>query len=302
MKKYVITVALAIIIGGSGIKALGAEAASFKGDAGITPDSIFYAIDKAYDSVRVFFAKGDEKKAVVLAKIANERLGESEAMTGENKKELAAKAMDAYKEKMDEAQDRLEAAIEKNKDNNDAKKLNKLNEAEKDIAERQLKSIEVLKGLLDKVGENAKETIAKVIAMQEAKKEAVANMVEKRHELNDARKLYNELKVQLEKARRTGSADAIKKLEDQLKAQEAILEKCKDELAKAIEAKQAVIKEYKVGDPQKDSDKKNDNNGNQKGNENKKDSKPGQVKQDEKNTTADVKNSGNPGNQGKGKK
>ena len=298
MRKYVITLALVIIISGSGIKALGAEAASLKGDAGITPDSIFYTIDKAYDSVRVFFAKGDEKKAMVLAKIANERLGESEAMTGKGKKELASKAMDSYKEKMDEAQNRLEAAIEKNKDTNDAKKINKLNEAEKDIAERQLKSIEVLKGLLDKVGENAKETIERVIAMQEAKKEAVANMVEKRHEFNDARKAYNQLKVQLEKARKTGDAEAIKKLEAQLKAQEAILEKCKQQLAEAIEAKQAVIKEYKVGDSQKDSDKKNDN-GNQKGNDNKKDSKPGQLKQDEKNTTVDIKN---PGNQGKGKK
>ena len=258
MRKYVITLALAIIISGSGIKALGAEAASLKGDAGITPDSIFYTIDKAYDSVRVFFAKGDEKKAMVLAKIANERLGESEAMTGKDKKELASKAMDSYKEKMDEAQNRLEAAIEKNKDTNDAKKINKLNEAEKDIAERQLKSIEVLKGLLDKVGENAKETIERVIAMQEAKKEAVANMVEKRHEFNDARKAYNQLKVQLEKARKTGDAEAIKKLEAQLKAQEAILEKCKQQLAEAIEAKQAVIKEYKVGDSQKDSDKKNE--------------------------------------------
>jgi hypothetical protein len=77
LKIFVVTVAMLANIGGTAF-AEGVD--SFKDNAGITPDSILYGVDKALENVKLSITFTGEGKVEVLSDIAEERLGESEAM------------------------------------------------------------------------------------------------------------------------------------------------------------------------------------------------------------------------------
>lgn len=127
MRKISILVAAALVAGSLGMKVSADEiATSFKGEAGVTPDSILYPIDITIDNLRVTISSSDEKKAKVIADIAQERLGESEVMTEEGKTELADEALQEYNEKMTEAADKLGEIINKVEENTDEAGTEKL--------------------------------------------------------------------------------------------------------------------------------------------------------------------------------
>jgi hypothetical protein len=235
-------------------------------ETGIMPDSIFYLFDKAFDNIRLFLTFDEEKKIEILSQIADERLAESESMTQEEKYDLAKTAIEEFNNLITKASEELNVLVENNNEViiNEDKQMestevdlehgeiklenqegDKLGELEKNILSKQLKSIEVLKKLSGKLEGNAKEVIEAVIEMQMAKKEAVAKMVEKRHELNAAREEYQLVKINLEAAKKAGDEEAIKVAEAALKEKQSLYQDAKAEFNVAFKEKKELKNDLK---------------------------------------------------------
>ena len=103
-----------------------------------------------------------------------------------------------------------------------------------DLAKNIVKDLEKLSNKLDG---NEKQTIE----MQAAKKEAVANMVEKRHMLNTARQEYQLVKINLEQVKKSGDEVAIKAAQEQLKVKEDLYKVAKEQFNVAFEDMKELI-------------------------------------------------------------
>ena len=220
-------------------------AATLTDKAGITPDNVvLYPIDKALDDVKINMASSDDKKAEALAEVAEERLGESEVMADKEKTDLSNQTLNEYSDKMTEAQEKVEDAIDKATDSttDSAIKLDELKKAETTISDKQMKSIEVLKNIESKVSGNAKETIAKVIEMQTAKKEAIIAVKKEREALIEGKKAVKEAEKKLEQAKKSGNEQDIKTAEDGLKQSQEALNVQKEKFNQAVAAKKEVMK------------------------------------------------------------
>lgn len=220
-------------------------AATLTDKAGITPDnSILYPIDKALDYMKIDMASSDEKKAEALAEVAEERLGESEVMANKENADLSSQTLNEYSNKMTEAQEKIGDAIDKATDSttDGAIKLDELNKAETAISDRQMKSIEVLKKIESKVSGNAKETIAKIIEMQTAKKEAMIEAKKEREALIKNRQAVKDAEKKLEEAKKSGNEQEIKAAEDTLKQSREALNTQKEKFNQAVASKKEVMK------------------------------------------------------------
>ncbi|MEK6266439.1 MAG: DUF5667 domain-containing protein, partial [Clostridium sp.] len=164
-------------------------------DAGILPDSIFYILDKAFDNFRLFLTFDDEKKMEIISQITDERLAESETMTKEEKYELATSAMEQFNNLITKAAGLIE---------------------EPAIEEPAIEEPKIEEPKIEKT------------ELQLAKKAAVANMVEKRHELNTARQEYQAVKVAMKKAEKSKDEEAIKLAEEELNAKEILYSEAKE--------------------------------------------------------------------------
>jgi hypothetical protein len=243
MKKISVLVASVLIAGSFSARALadGVDT-TYKAQAGITPDSILYPLDKAIDNLKITLTFNAEKKAQVIINIAQERLGESEVMADENKTGLADKALEEYNEKISEASDKLEETSDKDAASTDDKDQSKVDELEKTVQDTQSKSLEILVSIQQKEGDKASDVLKQVVKVQTEKKEAVANFVAKRHEFNDAKKELNMAKVALQKAQKSGDAEAIKTAQDELAQKQEAYNTAKSTLVTAFNNKQAAVK------------------------------------------------------------
>lgn len=210
MKKFRILLTSIIVAASVGTTAF----ADTNGDinqknAGITPDSILYAIDVAFDNLKIALTSGSLKKAQVELKVADERLSESIVMIMKNKPELAVDTVKKYTINLTNAENTLQTQLSANKDTTDQKTEDNTAELEKKVTEAQNKGTDALKNIEDKVPEKSKQEITNIIQMQTAKREAVQNMVKKRHELNSARRDYNKAIVDLIKVEKSGDAQAL---------------------------------------------------------------------------------------------
>ncbi|MTK10854.1 MAG: hypothetical protein F8N39_01665 [Clostridiaceae bacterium] len=247
MKKialFITALTMSLSLGG---KALAdTNTATLADKAGITPDNvILYPIDKALDNLKINMASSDDKKAEALAEVAEERLGESEVMAGKGKTDLSNQTLKEYSDKMTEAQEKVEDAMDKATDStttDSAIKLDELKKTETSISDRQMKSIEVLKNIESKVSGNAKETIAKVIEMQTAKKEAVIAAKKEREALIKDRQAAKDAEKKLEQAKKSGNEQDIKAAEDGLKQSQEALNIQKEKFNQAVAAKKEVMK------------------------------------------------------------
>jgi hypothetical protein len=228
---------------------------SYKGEAGITPDSLLYIIDKAIDQLRVVLANSEEKEAAVNADIAQERLGESEIMTEKGKIELAQKALAEYNEKITEAANKLqevlvnleaielessdEAVGESTEEASDEKLEQSIVALEKAIQAVQEKSLVVLASLKDVVAEESVEAVEEVIEEQTTHREAVAKFVAERHEFNAAKKSLNMARVAIKKIEKSGNEAAIKAAQDKLTEAQKEYIGAQTELHAAFQAKKA---------------------------------------------------------------
>ncbi|MBC2581119.1 DUF5667 domain-containing protein [Clostridium sp. DJ247] len=213
--------------------------------AGITPDNIIvYPMDKALDNLKISMASGDDKKAEALADVAEERLGESEVMAEKGKTGLSNEIINEYNDKITEAQEKVADAIDKasNGTTDSAIKLDELKNLEITIADKQLKSIEVLKNIENKVSGNAKETISQVIEMQTRKKEAIAAVIKERQILLQTKKAVKEAEKSLEQAKKAGDEQAIKTAEDTLKQAQQALNTENEKFSQVVEAKKQAMK------------------------------------------------------------
>lgn len=68
-------------------------------NAGITPDSILYPVDKLIDEVKVALTTDDEKKIETIEQVAQERLAEAQVMAEENKEDLTKQTVEEFQEK-----------------------------------------------------------------------------------------------------------------------------------------------------------------------------------------------------------
>ncbi|WP_368487456.1 DUF5667 domain-containing protein [Clostridium sp. BJN0013] len=242
MKKITILVASVVMTLSIGGTTFAANTATLKDRAGITPDSILYPADKTVDSIKVTLCFSDETKADKLSQIAQERLGESEVMVSKNKKELADTALNDYQSNMDAAENKIEDAINNNQTVDNQDKLKRLEYIESKITDKQKKSLDVLAALQNKVGDKAKDVVAKVIEMQTAKRDAILALRKERTVYNNTKKQYNEAKAAIEKAKKSGDETTIKAAEDLLQQKQQALDIEKQNLTKAIETKKEASK------------------------------------------------------------
>lgn len=253
MKKKVLTLIIAALftVSGFAVQAMAEGETSttttgitYKDEAGITPDSVFYPIDKLIDEVQVVVSFTDGSKVQAILSNAEERLGESEVMAKAGKQKAAEKALEAYNKAVAKVNDKLDALIEAYKDSDDITKDEKIAALEEAVAVEQENSTKVLEGMSDEVSGDYEEVLENIIEMQTAKKAAVREMVDSRHELNAARKVYNAAKVQLKKVEKSGDEEAIKKAQAALKTAEEALSIESVEYKLAFEAKQETVKKY----------------------------------------------------------
>ncbi|MFD3158405.1 DUF5667 domain-containing protein [Haloimpatiens sp. FM7330] len=262
MKKISIFIGSILIATNLSFTALAEEnSISLKDAAGITPDSILYPIDTAIDSLKLSFTFSNTKKVKVLSDIAKERLGESEQMAEEGKTKLAQQALEEYNNYINDSVDKLTELMEENyediKEENTSQNINsddlknndetidkELEELQEEIQDTQNTTGEVLGSIKEDLEDNvdSKEVLEKVIEMQKAKKEAVTAMVEKRHELNTARKNLNIAKRELKKIQKSGTEEALKKAQELLDEQLTIFTQAKEEFKAAFETKKEVMK------------------------------------------------------------
>lgn len=92
------------------------ETSAISSEAGITPDSVLYPLDKLVENVQLSLTSDPVDKAALLDADATERLGESEVMVDEDKTELGAQTLDAYQQTLDKASDEVDQAIQSGED------------------------------------------------------------------------------------------------------------------------------------------------------------------------------------------
>jgi len=98
-------------------------------DSGITPDSIFWGLDKAFDQINLLLTTGDVDKAKKGLEIAEERLAEIKAMIEENKLEEAEKAQEAHGKALLKVKERVEEV----EDDDSLEEIREVIEIEKEV-------------------------------------------------------------------------------------------------------------------------------------------------------------------------
>ena len=173
--------------------------------AGVKPGSFFYFFDTTFENVGLFFTFNPEQKAKKALEHADERLAEAEESASENNPKAVEKAMTGYKEE-------ISLATEKSKGLKDDKRAEELLNI---VSESTAKHQEVLKGVLEKVPEEAKEAILKAIEVsKKGQEEATKQIAELKSEVERLKKEVEELK----KNSSDPQANEVEKLKKEVEA------------------------------------------------------------------------------------
>ena len=124
--------------------------------AGITPDSVFYGLDKALESIRLALTFDHVNKAELHLKYANERLAEAQKVIEKNDLKHLERLMKDMEKELNETTDEISKAKSQGKD---------VDAVVQRVEEATSKHTAVLQGLLDKVPENARDNIQHAIEM-----------------------------------------------------------------------------------------------------------------------------------------
>lgn len=139
-------------------------------EAGTTPDSLLYGLDKAFEKISLVLTFDKAKKAEKRLKIASERIAELRVMIKKGKLEFTEKLAKEHDEEMEEVE----------KDIEEAKALGKnVTLLREHVAEMTYKHVIVLQEVLLKVPEQAKPAIEKVINKSIEGNERVVENIEK---------------------------------------------------------------------------------------------------------------------------
>lgn len=79
-------------------------------EAGVTPNSWFYSMDRLVEQVQLFLAQGEVAKAAVLEKLAEERLSEAEEMADADQQALAQEMIAEFTATLKAITENIEAA------------------------------------------------------------------------------------------------------------------------------------------------------------------------------------------------
>ena len=96
---------------------------------GITPDSPFWGIDKAFEQLSLFLITSPETKSIKGLEIASERLAEIKEMIEENKLEAAEKAEESHGKTLA----KVEENIDKIEEDNSTEEIKEVIEIEKEL-------------------------------------------------------------------------------------------------------------------------------------------------------------------------
>ncbi len=171
--------------------------------AGITPSSPFYFLDTTFEKIGLIFTFDSGKKVEKALKYAEERLSEAEESVDNNKPKAVEKAIDNYEESILLATEKTKAV----KNNAEAEVL--LNKISDSTTQHQ----EILVIVLNRVSENAKESILKAIEVSKKGYEQAQKQVE------ELKKQVSELKekvTKLEEEIQNSKNDEIIKLQKEL--------------------------------------------------------------------------------------
>lgn len=160
MKKIIVAL-IAILMLGLPVAAA-QEAEAELSDAGTTPDSALYGLDKAFERISLAMTFDKAAKAEKRLKIASERIAELKAMTEKGKPEFNEKLMEESEKEMDDAVKDVEEAEAKGKD---------MSAVKAHVTEMQSKHIAVLQRVLEKAPESAKAALQRVIEKAQVKQE-----------------------------------------------------------------------------------------------------------------------------------
>jgi hypothetical protein len=215
---------------------------SLKDQAGITPGSILYPVDKAIDEIKIALSFTDGSKIESITKVAEERLGESEVMQEVGKTAEAAKVLKEANEKMEEAARKAKETVGKTKDVEAEAKITKVEKTLENLAKKQATFETVLKKLEEKSSGELKEKLQEVMDKNAERKLSVASMVDSRHSLNDARKALKE-------AENSGDATKIAQVK-------IVYEQAKTDFTKVFNSKQEVVNKNEKGQKEAEKEKK----------------------------------------------
>jgi len=218
MKKIFLSVilTLSILFSGAGILAQDTELPH----PGITPGSFFYFFEIISEEIGNFFTFGNLKKAQRYAALAAERIAEAQAVIETGNSEAAEQALKRYEDQLEKALASVERAMLKG-DN--------VEEVSDTIAEATGKHLTVLEEVLEKVPEQAKESIVKAKdASMSGQKDALRALAgenpERATEINlrAVEVRLNRVEIRAEEGRTEDMEEAIKEFENQYKFGEEI--------------------------------------------------------------------------------
>jgi hypothetical protein len=133
---------------------------------GITPDSIFYGLDKALERVRFALARDEVSKAKLQVEFANERIAEAKEMTEKGKPEYLPGLLKDYETNIARSNEIIETAKGIEIDTSQVDEL---------VATATAVHVDVLEAVLEVADPQAKDAIQRSIARSEKGQEEALN-------------------------------------------------------------------------------------------------------------------------------
>lgn len=124
------------------------------GDPGMTPDSLLYGLDKAYERIQLILARDEASKAKLHLEFAAERIAETKAMADKGRPEYIPDLTEEYEVSINKSQEIAETAQRLDRD------VTKVNEL---VAIATSVHLEVLEEVYKKVPEQAKPALQRAM-------------------------------------------------------------------------------------------------------------------------------------------
>ncbi|MBS4536961.1 hypothetical protein GOQ27_00720 [Clostridium sp. D2Q-11] len=196
-------------------------------------DKFLYNFERLVDNLKVALTFDEEKKLELLKEIAEKRLLDSEMLLEEGKFNLSESALAEFEAKIDELNGLISGIEDEEVTEEEIVDEDVTEETtEEDVEEND----EDVQENDEDVQENDDEEIDTVSV-----KEAVHNMVAKRHSLNDARKSYVHARVNLKKMQKHGSEETIALAEALLEEAKLAYDTAREELNTAFAEMKVVV-------------------------------------------------------------
>lgn len=195
----------------------GTDKGTIQDDAGITPDSPLYPVERLIENIQIALTFSAEGKAELLIEFANERLAEAQIMTEQNRQDLVHKVMKVFAKTIEIANNKAKEAAENDKDVTNI--IEKIEVIETEASSILIKATGV-------IPEEAAETLKEAISVEVKKTLAVKAFAVAKANFFEAKKQFEAAKEEFKKAQETGDETEIQVALEKLK----LAEKYKNEM------------------------------------------------------------------------